>query len=413
MLLTAQFPEWGRCLFQTARYKVIYGGRGGGRSWNFARALLIRGMQTKLRILCAREYQKSIADSVHRLLTDQISLLNLPGWEVTQRSITHRGTGTVFIFEGLRYNTNRIKSLEGIDICWVEEAESVAKDSWEILIPTIRKEGSEIWISFNPNLESDPTYQRFVVNQPHNAIVMKIGWEDNPWFPETLREEKDYLYSVDPEAADYVWGGNPRKHSEAQVLRDKWIVEAFEPHPDWAGPFYGGDFGFAEDPTTLIQLFVEPNPRVRNSQGTLYIRKESWKIRLEIDQMSQFWQKTMGNRLPLHVIRGDSARPETISFLKRHGLPRISSVYKWPGSVEDGIAYLRGFEKIVIHPECKHTIEEARLWSYKVDKDTQEVLPVLIDKHNHCWDGVRYALQPMIRAKRLPKSSYSGMAYGN
>lgn len=411
--INAQFPEWSEDLFRPARYKVFWGGRGAGRSWAFARALLIMGAQRKMRILCAREYQKSIADSVHRLLRDQIDMLQIPGYTVTQREIIHNGTGTNFLFEGLRYNTNRVKSLEGVDICWVEEAESVSKESWEILIPTIRKSGSEIWISFNPDLESDPTYQRFVVNQPPRSIVEKVGWEDNPWLPEELREEKDYLYRVDPEAAEHVWGGVTRQASEAQILYGKWRVEAFEPEPHWIGPMFGADFGFAEDPSTLVEFYVarDPGKAKRMSQGKLMIRRESWKVRLDLHKMTPLWYSIFGRHLNQQVIRADSARPETISYLKQHGLRRIRPVFKWPGSIEDGIAYLRQYEEIIIHPDCKHAREEARLWSYKVDRKTQEILAVVEDKHNHIWDAIRYGLSPMIRTARSPRNTYSGTSY--
>jgi phage terminase large subunit len=336
----------------------------------------------------------------------------MPGWKVTKATIEHVGTGTVFLFEGLRYNTNRVKSLEGIDICWVEEAESVSKDSWEILIPTIRKEGSEIWISFNPDLEDDPTYVRFVVNQPPNAHVQKVGWEDNPWFPETLREEKDYLYEVDPEAADHVWGGYTRKTSEAQVLHGKYRVEMFEIEANWKGPFFGLDFGFAEDPACLVELWIKASKR-RISQGTLMVRREAWKTRLDIHKSMAFFTKIYGTNISRRIVRADSSRPETISYLKQHGMHRITPVFKWPGSIEDGIAYLRGFEEIIIHPECPHFREEARLYSYKVDKKSGEVLAEVVDKHNHGMDAARYALSPLIRAKRAPSNSYSGMSYGN
>lgn len=367
------------------------------------------GGQRQLRVLCAREFQKSIDDSVHKLFQDQIQMLQLPGWRIGKKVIEHVGTGTTIIFEGLRYNTNRIKSMEGIDICWVEEAESVSKDSWEILIPTIRKEGSEIWISFNPDLESDPTYTRFVLNNPPNAIVQKVGWEDNPWFPDTLREEKDYLYRVDPEAADHVWGGHPRKSSEAQILHGKWRVEAFEPKKEWLGPFYGGDFGFSTDPTAGVELFIE---RIPHSQGILYVRKESWKLNLEINFIAREWTRAFGPNLPRQPIRADSARPETVQYLKTHGLPLIKGVFKWPNSVEDGIAYLRQFESIVIHPDCKHYREEARLYSYKVDRLTQEVLRDIVDKHNHLIDSTRYALAPMIRMRKR-QGNYAGISYPN
>ena len=165
----AEFPKAYKALFSAFRYKVFYGGRGAGRSWAFAMALLILGANKKLRILCARELQKSIRDSVHKLLVDQIEALNLGSfYEITQNTIRGKN-GTEFIFEGLRHNSQQIKSYEAIDICWVEEAVTVSKSSWDFLIPTIRKEGSEIWLSFNPELEEDETYKRFVTNQPKNA----------------------------------------------------------------------------------------------------------------------------------------------------------------------------------------------------------------------------------------------------
>lgn len=413
LTLNAQLPEYAVDLFRPARYKVYYGGRGAGRSWSFARALLIKGAQQKLNILCCREFQKSIADSVHKLLVDQIGMMGLPGWKIQKTEIVHVGTNSRFIFEGLRYNTNRIKSLEGIDICWVEEAESVSKENWEILIPTIRKEGSEIWISFNPDLEEDPTYQRFVVNEPPNAVVRKIGWQDNPWFPETeMPDERDYLYRVDPEAAEHVWGGYPRKASQAQILAGKWRVEAFEPEKHWMGPFFGADFGFAEDPTTCIEFYIQKLP-TKMSKGNLMIRRESWKMKLDLHHITRTWYKTFGRSLSQQIIRADSARPETISYLQQHGLRRMKSVFKWPGSVEDGIAYLRQFEEIIIHPDCEKTREEARLYSYKVDAQTGDVLAKVEDKHNHCIDSLRYGLAPMIRSARAPKNNYSGMTYAS
>lgn len=204
-----QFPGKLRCLFtpEESRYRILFGGRGGSKSWGIARALLIKGVKTPLRILCAREFQTSIKDSVHKLLSDQIEDIGLSTfYEITQSAI--RGVnGTEFAFVGLKNNVANVKSFEGVDICWVEEAQTVSRHSWNVLIPTIRKEGSEIWVSFNPELETDETYQRFVVNPPDNAIVQKINWSDNPWFPETLRLEKDALKSRDPAAYNTVWEG--------------------------------------------------------------------------------------------------------------------------------------------------------------------------------------------------------------
>lgn len=215
----AEFPKAYKPLFTPFRYKVYYGGRGAGRSWAFAMALLILGAEKKLRILCARELQKSIRDSVHKLLTDQIEALNLGSfYEITQTSIKGKN-GTEFIFEGLRHNSQQIKSYEAIDICWVEEAVTVSKASWDFLIPTIRKEGSEIWVSYNPELEEDETHQRFVVNKPSNAFVQKVSYADNPFFPEVLRQEMRDLKSRDPEDYETVWEGHCRASVEGAIYK--------------------------------------------------------------------------------------------------------------------------------------------------------------------------------------------------
>ena len=213
-----EFPDKLQFLFEPRRYKVAYGGRGGAKSWGFARALLILGASKPLRILCAREIQKSIKDSVHQLLKDQIVALGLQSfYTVTNTSIIGKN-GTQFGFEGLKHNITNIKSWEGADIAWVEEAHTVSKSSWDVLIPTIRKENSEIWLSFNPELEEDETYQRFVVSPPPNSQVVKINWDDNPWFPDVLREEKDYLRQKDPAAYENVWEGHCKAAVEGAIF---------------------------------------------------------------------------------------------------------------------------------------------------------------------------------------------------
>lgn len=214
----AEFPVKLQGLFQKSRYKVAYGGRGGAKSWGIARALLILGAKNPLRILCAREFMTSMRDSVHKLLCDQIEALGLIGfYEITQASIRGKN-GTEFSFVGLKNNVANVKSYEGVDICWVEEAQTVSRLSWNVLIPTIRKEGSEIWVSFNPELETDETYQRFVVNPPEDAILIKINWSDNPWFPDTLRAEKDALKARDLEAYNQVWEGLCRQTVDGAIF---------------------------------------------------------------------------------------------------------------------------------------------------------------------------------------------------
>ena len=226
----ADFPEKLSCLFEPdySRYRVLYGGRGGAKSWGIARALLIKAARQPLRILCAREFQTSIKDSVHKLLSDQIYAMGMQGlFEITQNTIRGKN-GSEFNFVGLKNNIANVKSYEGVDIAWVEEANTTSKLSWSTLIPTIRKEGSEIWVSFNPELETDETYQRFVANPPENAIVQKINWSDNPWFPETLRIEKDNLFVRDREAYNTVWEGMCRQTVDGAIFAKEMQQAEYE-----------------------------------------------------------------------------------------------------------------------------------------------------------------------------------------
>lgn len=412
-----RLPAKLRCLWQSktsagkrVRYRVLHGGRGGSKSWGAAQALLVMGAEKKLRILCTRELQVSIKDSVHKLLSDRIDAdpwLALV-YDVTKTSITNLITGTEFVFAGVKNNVKSIKSMEGIDICWVEEAENVSDYSWQVIIPTIRKPGSEIWVTFNPDEETDPTYRRFVLNPPETALICEIGWQDNPWFPEELLEEKDYLYRVDAEAAEHVWGGKCRKNSAAQIMRGKYVVEAFTPEPDWDGPYLGADFGFGADPSTLVKLFVH--------QNCLYISEEAYGLAVENDELPFFYGGgtcPSTNRAFVGVtgskrrtIRADSARPDTISYLQRHGYPDVIGADKGPGSIEDGIAFIRSFERVIIHPRCKHAIEEARLYSFKLDRLTGEPTRDIEDRHNHIWDAIRYALEPIMKQAKLGMLNY-------
>lgn len=204
----AQFPAKLDFLFSPKRYKVAYGGRGGAKSWNFARALLILAAEKPMRILCVREVQKSIKQSVHRLLCDQIQALDIgPRFEVLETGIRGRN-GSLFAFAGLAaHSVESIKSFEGFDVVWVEEAQTVSKRSWDILIPTIRKPASEIWLSFNPDLDSDDTYQRFVVNPPEDCVSVKVNWSDNPWFPKVLEAERRYCEKHRPKDYPNIWEG--------------------------------------------------------------------------------------------------------------------------------------------------------------------------------------------------------------
>lgn len=213
-----ELPQKLQFLFEPHRYKVLHGGRGGAKSWGIARTLLIKGSMSQLRIPCCREIQKSISDSVHALLKTQAEQMGLSSfYKITDTYLEGRN-GTLFTFHGLKHNVANIKSLEGADICWVEEGQAVTKASWEVLIPTIRKPNSEIWVSFNPELETDETYQRFVLKPPTGAKIVKVDWRDNPWFPEVLRQEMTDLKQRDPDAWLNVWEGHCRLTLDGAVF---------------------------------------------------------------------------------------------------------------------------------------------------------------------------------------------------
>ena len=217
-------------LFKPKRYKVFYGGRGGAKSWAFAQALILKGAESKLLILCTREYQSSIQDSVHRLLSAQIEKMGLSDFYDIQQTCIIGRNGTRFIFEGLKRNATKIKSMEGVDICWCEEAESITENSWDILIPTIRKAGSEIWVSFNPFDELDATYQRYVINPPAESIVIKVGWRDNPWFPDELKAEMEDCKRKNYNKYLHIWEGEPNTDYEDSIIQPKWFDACIDAH---------------------------------------------------------------------------------------------------------------------------------------------------------------------------------------
>ena len=381
-------PKAFECLTANSRYKVLKGGRGGGKSWSIARMILVRMMQEKLVVLCTREFQTSIKDSVHRLLSRQVEDMELGAFfEIQKATIICTKTGSEAIFAGLADKTvDSIKSLEGAKICWVEEAQTVSDRSWQLLIPTIRVANSEIWVSFNPDEESDPTYQRFIIKTPPNATVATLNWDGNEWCPQVLKDEKDYLYSVDPEAANHVWGGQCRKASDAQILRGRYTVRPFEPVPGlWDGPYHGIDFGFAQDLGTMIRMWIW--------EHDLYIEYEAAGLEVDTDQLPALWDEIPNARQ--YVARADNSRPETISQVKRLGYNRVVECKKWKGCEEDGIDHLRTYKNIIIHPRCPHAIKEAGLWRWKTNK-AGDILPETTGKFDNTWAAARYGLEPII-----------------
>jgi phage terminase large subunit len=375
------------------QYRGARGGRGSGKSFSFAKMAATWGYAERLRVLCVREYQASIKESFHAELKAAIE--SEPwlsaAYDVGVDYLKGRN-GTEFIFRGLHRSLGTIKSTAKIDLTIVEEAEDVPEGAWLALLATVlRKDKSEAWVIWNPSLDGSPVDNRFVKNPPESALIVELNWWDNPFFPvglDLLRRQDQAR--LDPATYAHVWEGAYLVNSVAQVLHGKVSAKDFTPAAGWDGPYYGADWGFSQDPTAAVRCWV--------NDGRLFVEHEAYGAGVELDELpTLFDAKLPGVRQ--HVMRGDSARPETISHLRGKGFHRLVAADTWPGSVEDGIAFLRGFLEIVVHPRCVHTLKEARLWSYKVDKLTGDVLPVLVDAHNHAWDAVRYALQPIIRKR--------------
>lgn len=398
---TIQLPPKLVPLFAPARgelrYRVAYGGRGSGKSFTFALMAAIWGYAEPLRILCTRELQVSIKESMHAEIKNAIESQPwlAAHYEVGEAFIRGKN-GTEFIFRGLRHNISAVKSMAQIDLCIVEEAADVPQHSWQALLPTIRAPKSEVWAIYNPKSPEDPVDAMFRQEPPPRCAVVEMNYSDNPWFPAELEEQRKHARRImNPADYAWIWEGAYLENSDAQVLSGKWRVDDFEPQPGWDGPYFGIDWGFSQDPTAGVKCWVGDN--------RLWIEYEAGKVGLENDDIAKF----MIERLPgieKYVVRSDSARPETISHVKSKGasgtrpnLPRIEGVEKWKGSVEDGISHLRSYNEIIIHPRCKEWLNEARLYSYKVDRLTGDVLPDIVDKHNHYMDATRYALGPLIK----------------
>jgi phage terminase large subunit len=380
-------PAWAQKLFEPSRYKAIYGGRGASKSRSVATVLVLKGAEKPLRILCVREIQKSIRDSVKRLLDDEIDRCGLRGFYTSTDTEIRGANGTLFLFAGLRLNVASIKSLEGIDVCWNEEASTTSRSSLDTLVPTIRKPGSELWFTWNPDLDTDPIDVMFRgENCPPEAMVLKVNHNDNPWFPEVLRSEMEWDKARDPDKYLHIWEGEYRRNSEARVFRN-WVVDEFDAP---AGSHFrlGADFGFSIDPSVLLRCYADGK--------RLYVDYEAYMVGCEIDALPALFMSVPDAER--WVITADSARPETISYLRSHGFPKIVSAVKGARSVEEGVEFLKSMD-LVVHPRCVHLIDELMHYSYKTDPLTGAVMPILADKDNHCIDALRYANEGARRVK--------------
>lgn len=371
-------------LLAPARYKGAHGGRGSAKSHFFAELWLEENVSDKYDFVCVRETLKSLEFSVKKLLESKIEKFNAGYYfEVQDRRIISKHGG-VTIFEGMQNHTaESIKSLEGFDRAWFEEAQNASDKSLTLLRPTIRKKGSQLWFSWNPDLESDPIDKLLRGTElPPDAVVVQANYMDNPWLPDELRAEMEYDRKRDPEKYAHVWLGEYRRNSEARVFKN-WRIEEFDA-PQGTTFRLGADWGFSVDPSVLVRCYVEGR--------SLYVDYEAWMVGCEIDQLPDLFDRVPDSRK--WFITADSARPETISYMRNHGFPKINAAIKGPKSLEEGVEFLKSYD-IIVHPRCVHLIDELTLYSYKTDPLTAQVLPVLADKDNHVIDALRYALEAL------------------
>lgn len=403
--------EWpGKLVFllnDRKRYTVLWGGRGSAKSWTIARSLLILGRQKRLRILCAREFQNSIQDSVHKLLADQIEELGLAAFYEIQKTTIIGANGTEFIFSGLRHNVDSLKSKEGIDIVWVEEAHMVSGYSWDKLIPTIRKEGSEIWISFNPELETDETYQRFVVNPPTESTVVHLTWRDNPWFPQVLEAERIDLRKRDPDAYLNVWEGKCRQTLEGAVYANE-MREATEAGRITRVPYDAAkpvsvfaDLGWADHTSLWFSQKIGLEYRVLKS---LQDRQKPWAHYLALIQQQGYVIEAIW--LPHDAQARQLGTGKSIEEMTRAtGLP-VRIVPKL--SVEDGINALRTMFPQIWWDEqgCSDGLQALRRYRYEVDPVTSQFSrKPLHDDASHYADAARYLAVGMREGAKGQKTS--------
>ena len=391
MTLNIKTPRWAKPLLNPKRYKGAKGGRGSGKSHFFAEMLVESHiLNPDCNSVCIREIQKSLKFSAKKLIEDKIRSMGVSHlFDITLTEIRNKNGNGIIIFQVMQDHTSdSIKSLEGFDIDWCEESQSISKRSVELLLPTIRKKDSEVWFSWNPYMDNDPVETMINWNKDEDSICIHVNYLENPFIDDILIKEAERHKRNKPDSFDHVWLGKYATKSDSQIFKDKYDIKDFTVDESFGNPLFGMDFGFANDPTTGIKVYIK--------NDILYISDEAYKVGLELDDTSMYLKSKIKD-IEKYVICADCARPESISYLKRNGLPKIRGVKKWSGSVIDGIEFIKSFDKIIIHPKCENTISEFRLYSYKIDKRTDTILPDVEDSNNHIIDAIRYALEPIYK----------------
>jgi phage terminase large subunit len=397
-------PKPRELLQSKAFIKILYGGRGGAKSYSIAQILVSKALASPIKILCVRETQNSIIDSSLGVIKTVINDMGLQDMFKDTKYTLKCLNGSEFLFRGMQ-QPHRIKSLENIAIAWVEEADSLSAESWGILLPTIRKEDAEIWVSFNPDTVDDFIYKEFILRD--NDLVEKrhINYDDNPFLSDTLLRQIEYMKSTEYEKYLHVYKGEPRVQNDAQIFKDYKIIsynaylelnegtlsdEAKAALPTQNEPkngiyYLGCDWGFAADPTAMVRCFI-------TEDNDLVIDKEVYQYGVEIDKLPSLLQGIDGWETA--IIRGDSARPDTISYINNriNGVNTVHKAKKGAGSVIEGIEYIKSFRHIYVTSNCPNLIDELKLYSYIKDKRTGVITNTPEDKNNHAIDALRYCL---------------------
>lgn len=398
--IEARFPKKLQFLFKPSRYKVCRGGRGSGKSWGYARALLIIGAGKPIRVLCTREVQKSIQQSVHQLLKDQIAALNLESfYEVLQTEIRGQN-GTAFYFSGLSDQTaDTLKSFEGVDICWCEEAQSISKSSWNILVPTIRKPNSEIWATYNPQLESDETHRRFVTEPPPNCVSVEMNYNDNPYFPDVLEQERRHAEAtMKPEDYAHIWGGQCKPAVEGAIYFDAMsqTVQAGRirevPHDGNLKTHLIFDLGFSDSTTIILAQKVSSEIRIihyiEGNQRTLADYSAELKaLRLDDQPMNwgTVWLPHDGFHKKHQTGVDDRQVMEQLGWsVDPNGVPNIE--------VTTGIDRAReAFPRIYFNKQrTERLVECLKRYRWNINQKTGQAVQPLHDEFSHGADAFRY-----------------------
>ena len=411
MNLEIKTPRWALPLLEEKnRYYGLRGGRGSGKS-HFVAESRIEDLviNPDHKGVCVRQYRTSMKNSSGALLKSKIYAMGVQHlFRITENEIQRIGGEGKIIFMGMQdHNAESIKSLEGMQWCWVEEASKLTAYSLKLLRPTIRNPGSELWFTWNPNKPADAVEKMFMEEKPKNSVCITVNYLDNPFCPQETIDEAEGCREKSLEEYHHIWLGGYLIRSEAVIFKDRVVVRDFTPDHTYGAPLQGLDFGFSNSPTAAVRVYIPDDKK-------LYISHEFGGTSLDLDKTAKAIEDgaTLDNGRGEEKFRpgipgfckyrvyADNARPESISLLKKNDIPLISAATKGKGSVEDGIEHMKTYKEIVIHPRCTETQFEFNEYSYEIDKNTEEVSEKIIDKHNHYIDAIRYALWKVIKKGR-------------